>query len=501
MLSQEKDKNKKRHSSMKSTSSCNINKHTKTPLNTWSGKVTPIIKPQQIKRKYDNTSPASKLQELERKRKRKQLREYVARATGIDSTSENFRTLFADLCDDTDDVMTDATQPSCATSDLEGWGDLLAAPLHPRGLCPVPDAQDLSQRWGAVGNALVSSVRDESAECVRFFAEECDRVGGFKFVVDAQSAWGRLGEAVLESVREEFPKAAVLCIPAHNFGFNFGDFEAAGAAPLTQQKRLQAAGAGVCAALCAKSLSQMATLTLPLISPFVRFSEKINPQAKKNFFLRPEEKFSYDASPLALSLNALTAVHTPLPETLALLSPVGTSVNAAVAELCVAPSPTELRRAVTSVPMSPFAENRLRKSDVMSERAYSLVQGTRGLGCGSEQPLQLLTPSRTWDPRAGTTIVGGSKEMLSPLMYFPSRMYADVFPGFGTTAGRSVQSVSTAGIFHSSAEVFKYFDGLARIVREGAPRECLQMLLDDSTGTRMEIADELSQIADDYIRF
>ena len=494
MLTQEQDKKTKLTKKDKTHHS----KDKAPSLTTWSGKVTPIIQPQQSKRKYDNTSPASKLQELQRKRKRKQLREYVARATGIDASSENFRALFSELCDDTDDVMDDAMGDVTSSGrawDLEEWGDLLAAPLHPRSLCPVSGAQDIGQRWGAVESTLLSTVEEESGECVRFFAEECDRVGSFKFVVDAQSGWGRVGETVLEYLREDFPKVSILCVPAHNFGFDT-NFSNVGGGP-SQQKRLQAAGASVCAALCAKSLSQLASLTLPLMSPFARFSGKISTQAKKELILRSEEKLSYDASPIALTLNALAAAYTPLPETLAFLSPVGTSVNAAVAELCVAPSPSALRGTVTSVPMTPFAENRLRQSDVISERAYSLVQGTRGLG---GQP-SLLAPSRAWSPREGTALVGGTREMLSPLMYFPSRMYGDVFAGCGMTSYGNFQSVGSAGIFHSSGEVFKYFDGLGRMVNEVVPRECLQMLLDDSTGSRMEVVDELSQIADDYVRF
>lgn len=79
-------------------------------------------------------------------------------------------------------------------------------------------------------------------------------------------------------------------------------------------------------------------------------------------------------------------------------------------------------------------------------------------------------------------------------------MYAEAFPGCGIPLGAPARTVATAGVFHSSFEVFRYFDGLARSVRDGVPRECLQTLLDDSTGSRMEIADELSQIADDYNR-
>lgn len=499
MLSQEQDKKSK----LSKRDKVRYTKDNSPSLSTWSGKVTPIIQPQQSKRKYDNTSPASKLQELQRKRKRKQLREYVARATGIDASSEDFRTLFSELCDDTDDVMDDAMGDVTTDRawDLEGWGDLLAAPLHPRSLCPVPGAQDISQRWGAVENTLLRSVEEEGGECVRFFAEECDRVGGFKFVVDAQSGWGRVGETVLEYIREDFPKVSILCVPAHNYSFdtNFSSVSGASGAAPSQQKRLQAAGASVCAALSAKFLSPLASLTLPLMSPFARFAEKISAQAKKQLILRSEERLSYDASPIALTLNALAAAHTPLPETLAFLSPVGTSVNAAVAELCVAPSPADLRGIVTSVPMTPFAENRLRKSDVISERAYSLVQGTRGLGAAAQS--LLLAPSRAWNPREGTALVGGTRDVLSPLMYFPSRMYGDVFGGCGMTSYGHFQSVASAGIFHSSGEVFKYFDGLGRMVNEVVPRECLQMLLDDSTGSRMEVVDELSQIADDYIRF
>ena len=471
------------------------------PLGAWSGKVTPIIQPQ-VKRKFDSGSPVARLQELERKKKKKQLREYVARAVGIDASTpaglDTLRRLFNDSDMDVED-----NTPS-GEWDLESWGDIIASPLHPRSLCPVVSTTATTNtgstnslanggglaRWGDAEGTILSTVRDEGAECIRYFAEECDRVSALKLVVDAQNAWAHAGQVVLEGLREEFPKASVLCVPTHRCTTATQSLSSSSSlsSSLTAstQQRLEAAGISVCAALCAKSLAPLASLTLPIASPF---------PLSALFTEHPEERLSYDGSPLAFTLDAFTSsssstTDVSLSEAISLLSPVPTPVNAAVAELCVGHSVGDLRALRTSVPLTPFA-----RSPGSGACAYALLQASRGA------PGELLRPSRAWNPlRTLPTPGAGTKDPLAPVLYFPSRMYAEAFPGCGIPLGAPARTVATAGVFHSSFEVFRYFDGLARSVRDGVPRECLQTLLDDSTGSRMEIADELSQIADDYNR-
>ncbi len=122
--------------------------------------------------------------------------------------------------------------PTAATAPtLPGasWHDVLLPALRPRprSLCLAPSPHVLESNCtlfahGASLSAVPSSAGgaggggesylDAVLEALRWHAEDCDSLQGFRIICDADSAWAGVAARILTALRDEYPSAAIIAV-------------------------------------------------------------------------------------------------------------------------------------------------------------------------------------------------------------------------------------------------------------------------------------------------
>jgi len=131
------------------------------------------------------------------------------------------------------------------------WSDYLAARFHPKSVLLCDSFQHKNtahpfDTWG-LGRGVWRDGRgmgDEFEDRIRFFAEECDNLGGFQLICDYQDGFGGLSASILDLIADEYSNKSLLsfpCSPAEytSYSISEGGARLAGAV-LTLQSQLEA---------------------------------------------------------------------------------------------------------------------------------------------------------------------------------------------------------------------------------------------------------------------
>jgi len=100
------------------------------------------------------------------------------------------------------------------------WSDFLAARYHPKSVLLCDSFQHLNtthpfDMWGLGRGAWKDSrgLGEELEDRLRFFAEECDNLGGFQVVADYQDGFGGVSASLLDLLQDEYSNKALLSFP------------------------------------------------------------------------------------------------------------------------------------------------------------------------------------------------------------------------------------------------------------------------------------------------
>jgi len=100
------------------------------------------------------------------------------------------------------------------------WSDYLGARFHPKSvlLCDSFQHENTTHpfdMWGLGRGAWKDSrgLGDEMEDRLRFFAEECDNLGGFQVVADYHDGFGGVSASVLDLLSDEYSSKSLLSFP------------------------------------------------------------------------------------------------------------------------------------------------------------------------------------------------------------------------------------------------------------------------------------------------
>lgn len=93
------------------------------------------------------------------------------------------------------------------------WSDFQQSVFHERSYCPlhIDHGHNGCSYFGGPG--IISSNREQLErieDSIRWYAEECDGLQGFHFMMDLQTAFGGIACSLLESIDHEYPRRPVL---------------------------------------------------------------------------------------------------------------------------------------------------------------------------------------------------------------------------------------------------------------------------------------------------
>ena len=129
-----------------------------------------------------------------------------------------------DICTDKDDDTEAGPSNESKLYNLEGsvnfWSDYLGARYHPQSVLLCENFQHKNKlqpfdAWGLGREAWSDSSNfgDRMEDRVRWYAEECDVLGGFQVISDYHDGFGGLSSSLMEMLGDEYSHKALLSFP------------------------------------------------------------------------------------------------------------------------------------------------------------------------------------------------------------------------------------------------------------------------------------------------